>query len=101
MNNQADLNRVAKKLHECLPALKKKYPIASMALFGSIVREDFDPAKSDVDILVEFNGRIGIEFMDLAVELEEMIGRKIDLVSTGGLKKPWWKEHILNQAVYV
>src|ERR1043165_5296302 len=92
--------QIKNQLHLLLPALKQKYPIEKMALFGSVTRDDFTP-ESDVDILVELNGSIGWEFIDLAEELEKVIGRKVDLVSLGALKKPHWREHILKQAVYV
>jgi len=40
-------------LAEALPQLQKKYPVKALALFGSATRKDFDPDKSDIDILVE------------------------------------------------
>jgi predicted nucleotidyltransferase len=89
------------KLHAALPSLKVRYPIEKMALFGSVTRDDFDPEKSDIDILVELNGSIGYSFCTLAEELETLLGKKVDLVSKNGLNKPWWREHILKQAVYV
>ena len=42
-----------------------KYPIKSLAIFGSYARKEQND-KSDVDIIVEFNGKIGIRFIDLA-----------------------------------
>lgn len=72
------------------PELSKKYPIASIGLFGSIVRNDFTE-DSDVDIIVDFNGKIGIEFVDLAEELEKMFQRKVDLVSKNGIKERYFR----------
>jgi predicted nucleotidyltransferase len=83
-----------------LPLLRKKYPIAAMALFGSLLRTDFDPSRSDVDIMVELNGDMGWEFIDLADELEKIVGRKVDLVSRGGIKPRYW-EHIKTSMQYV
>ncbi|MBK6482372.1 MAG: nucleotidyltransferase family protein [Chitinophagaceae bacterium] len=83
-----------------IDSLKQKYPIAQLALFGSITRNDFDPEKSDVDILVEFNGDIGIEFIDLADELEEILGRKVDLITKKGLKPRHW-EYLKTRLYYV
>ena len=48
------------------------YPIKSMAIFGSYSRNEQNK-KSDLDIIVEFNGKIGIRFIDLADELEDLI----------------------------
>ena len=57
--------------------------IRKMSLFGSVVRDDFDPAQSDVDVLVEFlPGRTpGMDYFGYAEELEQIIGRKVDLCS--------------------
>ncbi len=65
--------------------LEKKYPISELALFGSYARDD-NHEQSDIDILVDFNGRIGIEFISLAHELEDIFNTKIDLVSRKGIK---------------
>ena len=81
------------------PDLIKKYPIASIGLFGSIVRDDFTP-ESDIDIIVEFNGKIGIEFVDLANELEEKLNWKVDLVSRAGIK-PKYLAVIDPQVIYI
>jgi len=62
--------------------LEKKYPISELALFGSYARGE----DSDIDILVDFNGRIGIEFITLAQELEDIFNSKVDLVSRKGIK---------------
>jgi len=65
--------------------LEKKYPISELALFGSYAR-GYNHEKSDIDILVDFNGRIGIEFISLAHDLEDILNSKVDLVSRKGIK---------------
>ncbi len=67
------------------PILQKKYPISELGLFGSYVRDDHNQY-SDIDILVDFDGRIGINFISLAHELEDIFKTKIDLVSRKGIK---------------
>lgn len=57
-----------------------------MAIFGSYSREE-STEDSDLDILVEFDGKIGIRFIDLADELEEIVNMKVDLVSRNGIKE--------------
>ncbi len=64
------------------------YPIKSMAIFGSYSRIEQNN-DSDLDILVEFNDKIGIRFIDLADEIENIVGFKIDLVSKKGVKKKY------------
>ena len=55
--------------------------IRRLSLFGSAAREDFDPARSDVDLLVEYEaGRHpGLDHFRVAEELSELFGRKVDL----------------------
>ena len=65
--------------------LQKKYPISELALFGSYARGDYNE-KSDIDILVDFNDRIGIGFIALAHELEDIFQTKVDLLSRKGIK---------------
>jgi len=63
VNNKTTIKEL---LAKHLPDLQKRYPIARMALFGSVTRNDFDLEKSDIDIMVEFNGEVGWEFIELA-----------------------------------
>lgn len=83
-----DLNQIKTILSGLKPELIKKYPIASIGLFGSIVRDDFT-VDSDIDIIVDFNDNIGIEFITLADELERELDHKVDLVSRGGIKQKY------------
>lgn len=76
-----------------------EYPIKSMAIFGSYSRreqKDF----SDLDIIVEFSDKIGIRFVDLADELENIVGFKVDLVSKKGIKEKYLKS-INSELIYV
>ena len=66
-------------------ALERRYPIAELGLFGSYARGDANE-QSDIDILVDFKGSIGIGFIALAHELEDMLQQKVDLVSRKGIK---------------
>ena len=85
-----DLEKVKTLLSILKPELFLKYPIASMGLFGSVVRDDFTP-DSDIDIIVSFNRPVGIEFIDLANELEIKLNRKVDLVSKNGIKEKYYR----------
>ncbi|HEY4196955.1 MAG TPA: nucleotidyltransferase family protein [Mucilaginibacter sp.] len=79
--------------------LEKKYPISELALFGSYARGD-NHERSDIDILVDFNGRIGIEFISLAHELEDIFDAKIDLVSRKGIK-PYYLPFVEKNLIHV
>lgn len=75
------------------------YPIKSMAIFGSYSRKE-QKDTSDLDILVEFSDRIGIRFVDLADDLEKIVGFKVDLVSKKGIKEKYLKS-IDSDLIYV
>jgi predicted nucleotidyltransferase len=55
---------------------------------------------SDLDILVEFNDKIGIRFIDLADEIERLVGFKVDLVSKNGIKDKYLQS-INSDLIYV
>jgi predicted nucleotidyltransferase len=77
----------------------KKYPLKSMALFGSYARNEAEE-KSDVDIMVEFLSPVGFEFVDLAIELENILNQKVDLVSKKAIK-PDMLPYIEKDLIYV
>lgn len=84
------LNTILSIILKNKPALIKKYPIKNIGVFGSVARGDFNE-KSDVDILVEFDKPVGIEFIDLAYELESILHQKVDLISRGGIKPKYFR----------
>lgn len=90
---------ITNKLSKLKVHLKERYPISSMALFGSYARNE-QTATSDIDIMVEFDGKIGIKFIDLANDLEKALGLKVDLVSKKGIKEQYLNT-ILSDLIYV
>jgi hypothetical protein len=72
--------------------------IRRLALFGSVLREDFGP-QSDVDVLVEFEPgtRVGLRFFTLEEELSEILGRKVDLNTPGFLSR-YFRDEVLAEA---
>lgn len=95
----SDKEDILSKLKQLKPELISTYPIASMALFGSLSRgEQLD--HSDIDILVELNGKIGSRFIDLAEMIETALGRKVDLVSKKGIKPQYFRS-IEKDLIYV
>ena len=67
----------------------QRWKITEFAFFGSVLRDDFRP-DSDVDILVAFDPdahRTLFDMVDMQDELEAMFGRKVDLVSKGGIER--------------
>lgn len=93
------LAHIKQQLTLLKPILQAKYPLATMAIFGSYARNEATE-KSDVDVLVELNGKIGIKFIDLAEEIEACLGIKTDVISKNGLKANYY-EHIKEDLIYV
>jgi predicted nucleotidyltransferase len=88
MTTLSDIKEILKS-HKA--RLSTKYGLNNIAIFGSYVREQ-QTASSDVDILVDFIQPIGVEFIDLADELESLLRVKVDLVSKNGVKPDYFKQ---------
>jgi uncharacterized protein len=86
----ADRQIILATLKKAKPLLEKKYGIKDLALFGSYSRNEAVPGKSDVDVMVDFAQPIGLAFVDLADELEQLLQMKVDLVSRGGIKPKYF-----------
>ena len=80
-----NLSEIRHRLAEAHEDLFRRYPIRRLGIFGSVVRGDARPG-SDIDILVEFSEPVGFEIVDLAMELETLLGHKVDLVSRKGIR---------------
>ena len=94
------LARTQQILRKLKPDLVTRYHIDTIGLFGSIVRSDFSPNSSDIDIIVSFTHPIGIEFIDLSNMLEKELNRKVDLVSRKGIKQKYL-DIIEKEIIYV
>ena len=86
-------------LRELKPAIAERYKLRSMALFGSYARGDQTPF-SDVDVLVDVDPSIGLDFVDLAEAIENQLGVKTDVVPADGVK-PRYRASIQKDLVYV
>jgi predicted nucleotidyltransferase len=96
MNRQAILER----LNAEAPGLRRKYGVKSLAVFGSMARGD-DREGSDVDILVRFEGKATFDnFMGLKLDLEERLGRRVDLLTPKCLR-PDIEAEIEKEAIHV
>lgn len=80
-------------LQDTIISLLKQYGVRKASLFGSYGRGDNTPS-SDVDILIEPPNGMGLEFVRLKRNLEESLGKNVDLVSYNGIS-PYLKESIL------
>ena len=66
----------------------KTCPVLKAYLFGSYVRGEADN-QSDIDILVDldYSQRIGLQFIQMKIDLERILRSKVDLVSSNGISK--------------
>lgn len=66
----------------------KTKPVLSAYLFGSYVRNEAD-SHSDIDIMVDldYSQHIGLQFIQMKIDLEKILESKIDLVSSNGISK--------------
>ncbi len=77
-----------------------QFGVKSLALFGSVARDEAQPA-SDVDVLVEFEGQATFDrYMDLKFFLEHLLGSRVDLVTRKALKLRL-RPVVEREAVYV
>ncbi len=78
----------------------KRNDISYCALFGSYARGEADE-NSDIDLLVRFSKPKGFDWVDAALEIEDTLGKKVDLVTEKGLN-PHIKDNVLKdlQVIY-
>jgi predicted nucleotidyltransferase len=81
---------------EQIYVLCRRHGVKRLELFGSAARGDFDTQTSDVDFLVEFVSddwhHAADNWFGLSEELEKLLNRKVDLVSTPDIKNPYFLE---------
>jgi predicted nucleotidyltransferase len=90
--------------HEQLAEFCRRWHVTELALFGSVLRDDFR-TDSDVDVLVSFapDAQIDLfDFVQMQDELRGLFGRDVDLVDKDSLRNPFRRHAILNsyQVIY-
>ena len=85
---------------EKLISLCNKYKVKRIFVFGSIVKGNFNPKTSDVDLIVEIEdlppSEKGELIMKLWSELEDLFARKVDLLTNLNIKNPYLRNEIEN-----
>jgi predicted nucleotidyltransferase len=95
-----DRNSILACLSENFRTLQGRYGIKSLALFGSMARGD-DQEHSDVDLLVTFKDKPTFDnFMGLKLDLEDLLGRSVDLGTPGSLR-PEMRAEVERDLLYV
>lgn len=81
-----------------IEALCRTHRVRRLDVFGSVIREDFDPVHSDVDFLVEFEPDPGLNmfhaYMGLRGDLSRLLDRHVDLVMPSAVRNPYFAQEI-------
>ncbi len=87
-----------KILKEKIVPILDKWGVERASIFGSYVRDEAEEY-SDIDILVELDDDVSLfDFIELKLEIEDAIGKKVDLVEFSTIK-PAFRERILKEQV--
>jgi len=85
---------------EAIAGFCRQYHIRKLSLFGSVLRDDFDPERSDVDVLVEFEAGVDqslFVFVGMHDDLAKLFGRPVHVLTPGCLSK-YFKDEVLAEA---
>jgi len=78
---------------EAIAELCRRHHVRRLSIFGSAARDDFDPATSDVDILVDFTSLDIPGYLDNFIQLRQslmnLFDREVDLIREGVIKNPY------------
>lgn len=90
-----------------LATLARRRGVSRLDVFGSATQEEFDEAHSDLDFVVVFidrpPGGMANAYFGLLEDLQQLFGRRVDLVTERSIRNPWFRESIdeSRQPVYV
>ena len=88
------------RLKQNAAEIRRRFGVRELSVFGSVARDEAGDT-SDVDVLVTFEGTADFDrFMDLRFYLEDLLGRRIDLVTDQALRQEM-REQVEREAVHV
>jgi len=96
------LDEIKSVLAQHKEELADRYKVSQIGIFGSYIRGE-QKGKSDLDILIEFEGDAKLSLLDvvgLEIELSDLLGVKVDLVEKKSLK-PYIGQYILREVIYI
>jgi hypothetical protein len=81
----------------------KDLRVKRLDLVGSASRDDFQPKRSDIDILVEFDGldKLFDRYFELKIRLEEHLGRQVDVIQDSAVKNPYVRRNLNRNKVRI
>ncbi|NOX88505.1 MAG: nucleotidyltransferase [Calditrichaeota bacterium] len=96
-------DEIIKKIRANYEYLSFEFGVERIGIFGSVAAEN-DNKESDIDLIVEFKRPIGLKFIDLVEYLENLLGRKVDVITKDGLENIRVRrvaEDIIRNIIYV
>lgn len=87
------------KLRDLKPWLAEQ-GLVNVRLFGSYARDEAGP-DSDVDLLVDLARPMGLRFYSLAEDLSDILGRKVELLASDGLRNPCVRAEALRDSLAI
>ena len=77
--------------------------VKRLDLVGSAAREDFQPGRSDIDVLVEFEGleKLFDRYFELKTRLEQQLGSQVDVIQEGAVKNPYIRKSLNRNRVRI
>ena len=92
------MTNVVQQHRDEIVALCRRAGARRLDVFGSVVRPDFEPVRSDLDFLVEFDDLTPARYADayfaLKDSLEELFGRPVDLITEASLENPYFRDRV-------
>ncbi len=77
--------KILQALKKEMPYFAREYGVKKIGVFGSFAK-GIQTEKSDIDVFIEFDQPIGLKFMELADYLENLFGKKTDILTPAGIK---------------
>jgi uncharacterized protein len=100
------MSSLLEKNKDKLAEVCRRFRVRRLEVFGSAARDDFDPAKSDIDFIVSFAdktpGTYADRYFDFAAAIEKLLGRRIDLLTERSIRNPYFQREVqaARQIVY-
>jgi len=92
------MNDIIRQRQQDIAAICRRHRVRRLDVFGSAASGRFDPSRSDVDFVVEFEDMAPEDYAEawfgLQRDLEELLGRSVDLVTYKYIKNPYFRESV-------
>lgn len=95
---RSDIPPLIASHRSALAQLCRRFRVCRLEVFGSAVRSDFDPRRSDLDFLVDFEllppGAYAEAYLGFKEALEQLFGVSVDLVVASSIRNPYFRESV-------